>query len=167
MSDSTTTAPPATEGTPPSAPKPTPPPATAPSEGSTTGPVQLPDDHPLVKALAAQKAEITALKAADNAGKTEAQQNAERLAAIEKRATDAEARVTRRDLALEHKLSKDDAALLDNLTDEAAMKALAARLAGESDKKRNHVPREGNNPTAGGADSDVREFVRGLFNTVD
>lgn len=82
----------------------------------------------------------------EDANKTEAQKNAERLSAAEKRAAEAEARVLRRDVALEHKLSKEDAALLDNLTDENAMKALAVRLAGESGRRKNHVPREGDNP---------------------
>ena len=99
-------------------------------------------------------------KRAEDAGKTEAEKVAERLAEVEQRAADAEARATRRDIALEHKLSREDAALLDSLTDEAAMKALAARLAGESDKKRNHVPREGNNPET--ASDDRRDFVRRL-----
>lgn len=102
---------------------------------------------------------------ADNASKTEAEKFAERLAEVEKRAADAEARATRREIALEHKLSKDDAALLDSLTDEGAIKALAARLAGESDKKRNHVPREGNTPSSG--DDVLRNFTRGLFGSQD
>lgn len=97
-------------------------------------------------------------RAKDN--RTDAEKAAERLAEIEQRAVAAEARAVRRDIALEHNLSREDAALLDNLTDEAAMKALAVRLAGESDKKRNHVPREGNNPTTSG--DDRRDFVRRL-----
>lgn len=165
MSD-TATAPLAAEGAQTGAPKPTPP-ATAPNESGTTGPVQLPDDHPLVKAFAAQKDEIKALKAAADSGKTDAEKNAERLAEVEKRAAEAEARVLRREVALDptgdgksSPLSKADAALLDAITDEKAMKALAARLASESDKKRNHVPREGNNPTT--TSDDRREFVRRL-----
>ena len=67
--------------------------------------------------------------AAENASKTEAEKVAERLAVVEKRAIEAEARVLRREVALEHKLPKDDATLLDTITDEAAMRALAARLA--------------------------------------
>lgn len=165
MSDSTATAPPA-EGTKPDAPEATPP-APAPNESGTTGPVKLPDDHPLVKTLAAQKDEIKALKAAADSGKTDAEKTAERLAEVEKRATEAEARVLRREVALDPSgdgksspLSKADAALLDTISDEKAMRALAARLAGESDKKRNHVPREGNNPTTGS--DDRRDFVRRL-----
>ena len=106
-------------------------------------------------------------KRAEDAGKTEAEKNAERLAEVEKRAAEAEARVLRREVALDptgdgksSPLSKADAALLDAITDEKAMKALAARLASESDKKRNHVPREGNNPET--ASDDRRDFVRRL-----
>ena len=89
--------------------------------------------------------------AADAASKTAEQTVADRLAAVEKRAAEAEARVLRREIALEHKLTKDDAALLDTITDENAMKALAQRLASAagSDTKHNIVPREGNNTRPG------------------
>lgn len=103
--------------------------------------------------------------AADSASKTEAEKVADRLAEVEKRAADAESRATRRDVALEFRLSKDDAALLDAITDEKAMRSLAERLAGESDKKRNHVPREGSNPSSG--DDVLRNFTRGLFGSQD
>lgn len=81
--------------------------------------------------------------AAETASKTEA----ERLADLEKRAVEAEAKAARRDVALEFRLSKDDAGLLDAMTDEKAMRALAERLAGEADKRQNYVPGEGANPT--------------------
>src|SRR5690625_1255102 len=85
--------------------------------------------------------------AAEAASKTEAEKAADRLAEIERRAAEAEARVLRRDIALEHKLTKDDAVLLDTITDENAMKALAQRLAADSAGKHgNYAPREGNNP---------------------
>lgn len=61
--------------------------------------------------------------------KTEAQKAADRAATAELKATEAEAKVLRRDIALEHKLTSDDAALLDAVIDEGAMRALAARLA--------------------------------------
>lgn len=117
---------------------------------------QLPDDHPLVKSLAAQKEQIKALKEKaqrldqiEQSNKTEAEKAAEALAAAESRAAEAEARALRRDIALEHRLNKGDAALLDSMTDEEAMRSLAERLAAGSDKKHgNYVPREGNNPPA-------------------
>ena len=141
------------------APKPAPPAA----KESDAAPVKLPDDHPLVTALETLKAENRALKTAADSGKTEAEKVAERLAEVEKRAADAEARATRRDVALEFRLSTQDAGLLDAITDEKAMRSLAERLAGESDKKRNFVPREGNNPPANAADGSMRDLVRGLF----
>lgn len=71
----------------------------------TTSPVQLPDDHPLVKTLAAQKEAIKQLKAAqvdpeelqrlrdlDESSKTEAQKAAERLAELEGKVKDYETR---------------------------------------------------------------------------
>lgn len=61
--------------------------------------------------------------------KTAEQKAAERLAAAEKAASEAEAKVLRRDIAIEHKLSAEDAALLDTITDETALRSLAARLA--------------------------------------
>jgi hypothetical protein len=96
--------------------------------------------------------------------KTEAQKAAERLTKAEQRAAEAEAKVLRREVALEHQLGKDDAALLDGLTDEAAMRALAARLGAGTGKKSNYVPREGTNPNAAATGAgDEREFVRTLF----
>ena len=132
-------------------PKPAPPPA--PNESEQTDPSRLPDDHPLVKALAAQKDEIKALKAKaqrldeiEDASKTEAQRAAEATAAAEQRAVEAEARATRREIALEFSLSKDDAALLDDLTNEDVMPRFAERLAQSATAHRNYVPAEGTNP---------------------
>lgn len=99
------------------------------------------------------------------AQKTEAEKTADRLAKAEQTARDAEARALRREVALEHKLPKDDAALLDSITDEDAMRRLAERLAAgidSSTKKSNHVPREGTNSSKS-ATSDERAFVRDLF----
>lgn len=119
--------------------------------------VMLPDDHPLVKTLAAQKEQIKALKERtqqldhlEESQKSEAQKAEERLAEAERRASEAEARAVRRDIAIEHKLTTEDAALLDTITDEDAMRALAARLASVAadSKHGNYVPREGNNPPA-------------------
>lgn len=125
------------------APKPAPP-ASDPTPSADAA--HLPDDHPLVKALAAQKDEIKALKAKasrldeiEEANKTAEQKAAERLATAEQAAAAAEAKVLRREIAIEHRLGKDDAALLDNITDEDAMRALAARLA-PSDEPAGHRP---------------------------
>jgi hypothetical protein len=117
-----------------------------------------PADYEDLRAKAARLDEI------EQANKTEAQKAAERLAKAEQTAQQAEARALRREVALEHKLSKDDAALLDAITDEDAMRRLAGRLAqGAEDrsKKSNHVPREGTHTKT--AASDERETVRQLF----
>lgn len=121
--------------------------------------VTLPDDHPLVKTLAEQKKAIRDLKARaakldeiEEAQKSEAEKAADRLAQAEKRATEAEAKALRREVALASGLSPDDAELLDNLTDEAAMRRLAERLAAANEDKRkqgNHVPSEGSGSKGG------------------
>lgn len=101
------------------------------------------------------------------AQKTAEQKAADREAAATKRAEEAEAKALRREIALDptgdgksSALSATDAALLDDLTDEDAMRRLARRLAA-SKTKSNSVPREGSNPAAG--TDDARETVRGLF----
>lgn len=75
------------------------------------------------------KAAADELASIREASKTEAEKAAERLANAEREAAEAKAAIMRRDIALEHKLSKDDAALLDAVTDEDAMRSLAGRLA--------------------------------------
>jgi hypothetical protein len=101
--------------------------------------------------------------------KTEAQKAADRLADAERKATDAEARAVRRDVALDFKLSKDDAALLDSVIDEDAMRALAGRLATKSEDERkktgNRDPLAGR--TATNPASDDLATVRGLFGSGD
>jgi hypothetical protein len=100
----------------------------------------------------------------EDANKSETQKVTERLAEAERKALEAEARVLRRDVAIEHKLTAEDAALLDTITDEAAMRALAVRLAPaepDNNTRRNHVPREGTNPRP--ASDPMRDFARDLF----
>lgn len=155
MSESNENAESVEETSPKEAPKPTPP-----AKETDASEVRLPDDHPLVTALATLKSENKALKAAMDSEKTDAEKNAERLSQVEQRAIEAEARAMRRDVALEFRLPKEDAGLLDAITDEEAMRALAGRLSAESDKKRNHVPREGNTPSETG--DDARDFLRRL-----
>lgn len=99
----------------------------------------------------------------EEAQKSEADKAADRVAHAEQRATEAEARALRREVALEHSLTKSDAELLDDLSDEDAMRRLAARLAAASEDKRktNPVPSEGKTPTSGGTSE--TEFARSLF----
>ncbi len=89
----------------------------------------------------------------------------ERLALMEKRATDAELRSLRSDVATRHNISAEDRDLFLTGTDEETLTAQAKRLAErEADRKKNgnHVPREGNNPNPGSGD-DLRSFTRELF----
>lgn len=105
----------------------------------------------------------------EDAQKSEAEKAADRLAKAEQRATEAEAKALRREVALEHSLTKGDAELLDALTDEDAMRRLAARLAEASEDKRkngNRAPNEGRtSPNAGSGDEG--EFARQLFAGTD
>lgn len=117
-------------------------------------------DYKDLKAKAAQFDQM------DQANKSEAEKAADRIARAEKAAQDAEARATRREVALEHQLSADDAQLLDGITDQEAMRRLASRLSQQAqDRKKpptNYVPREGANTKSAGA-GDEREAVRALF----
>lgn len=88
----------------------------------------------------------------------------ERLAAMEKRANEAEARALRSSIASEFGISVEDRDLFLTGGDEESLRAQANRLAErESERKKNNnvVPREGNNPTA--AASEDRQMVRALF----
>ncbi|HEY5515291.1 MAG TPA: hypothetical protein VIK12_03690 [Pengzhenrongella sp.] len=96
--------------------------------------------------------------------KTEAEKATERLATAERKVAEAEARVLRRDVAIEHKLAKADAALLDTITSEDAMRALAVRLGGQAADEKKHgayVPREGATTTT--VEGEAVETVRELF----
>jgi len=75
------------------------------------------------------KAAADKLAAFEESQKTAEQKAADRLAEAERLTAEANAKLVRRDVALEHKLTATDAALLDTITDEAAMRSLAARLA--------------------------------------
>lgn len=89
----------------------------------------------------------------------------ERLADLEKRYADAEARALRANIASEYGVSAEDRDLFLTGTDEETLTAQAKRLAdreSERKKRSNHVPDEGNNPQANGG-GDEREFARQLF----
>ena len=87
----------------------------------------------------------------------------ERLAELEKRYADAEARALRANVANAHGISAEDRDLFLTGTDEETLTAQAKRLAereSERKKRSNHVPREGNPPTVTG--DDRRDFLRRL-----
>lgn len=112
----------------------------------------------------------TELQRLKDSQKSEADRAAERAAQAETRLAELESRVLRRDIALEHKLSSDDAAMLDAITDETAMRNLAKRLSGAAEgdrkKKPNVVSREGTTTSQPGEDP-MRALVRDLFDRGD
>lgn len=86
------------------------------------------------------------LAALEESQKTAEQKAADRLAEAERLTAEANAKILRRDVALEHKLTADDAALLDTITDEDAMRSLAARLATTTQKGPAPDPNQGKSP---------------------
>lgn len=136
-------------------------------------PNELPDDHPLVKTLAAQKAAIKELKAKasrldeiEEAQKSESEKAADRIAKAEAAAASVPAQVSealRAHLVALHGIDTDKAELYLTATEPELLLKQVAGLVDMSDtrKKKNIVPREGNNPTP--SESDERAFVRGLF----
>lgn len=89
----------------------------------------------------------------------------DRLAAMERRAAEAEARALRADIASRFGISPEDRDLFLTATDEDTLALQAKRLADrEAERKKhgNHVPHEGQNPKRGGSD-EAREFARDLF----
>lgn len=109
------------------------------------------------------KAAADRLTQIEETQKTAEQKAAEKLAQAEKLREEAEAKVLRRDVALEHKLTADDAALLDTITDEEAMRALAGRLATPVDGKRAPLP-DSNQGTTGTTPATPGEQFAAFFN---
>ena len=92
----------------------------------------------------------------------------ERVADIENRAKQAEARALRAEIANAHGISAEDRDLFLTGTDEETLTSQAKRLADrESERKQqgNHVPREGNNPQPQG--DEMRDFAQSLFASGD
>ena len=117
-------------------------------------------------AAKANEAAAKRLTAIEDAQKTAEQKAADAVTAAEKRATDAEARALRRDVALEHQLTAEDAALLDTITDEPAMRALAARLVQAAAPAGTRQPKPDRNQGGTGGDaSSLGDQFAGFFNT--
>lgn len=88
----------------------------------------------------------------------------ERMAEMERRAADAEARALRSDIAAKHGITPEDRDLFLTGADESTLTAQAQRLAERvADRKTtsNVVPKEGATPRP--AESEERELVRSLF----
>lgn len=110
------------------------------------------------------KAAADRLAQLEEESKTAEQKAAERLAAAEKAAAEAEAKVLRRDIALEHKLTTEDAALLDTITDEDTLRALAARLAFSDEPPGPRQPRPDHNQgVTNGAAATLGDQFAGFF----
>lgn len=95
---------------------------------------------------------------------SEAKTAEERIADLEKQVTDGALKTMRRDVALSHSLTAEDAKLLDDVSSEDAMRALAERLAADNAQRRrqNHVPHEGRTPSANSATSPWTDVLSGL-----
>lgn len=133
-------------------PKPTPPPANREEAagGQEIDFEQYPADHPLVKALAAQKDEIKALKARaarldeiEDAQKSDAERAADALAQAQADAESARAELLRYRVAAEHGITDaEDIALFLTGTDADTLTKQAARLAARAvDESKPRIPR--------------------------
>lgn len=137
---------------------------------------ELPNDHPLVKSLAAQKAEIKELKAKakrlddlERAQMSEAEKAAERIAKAEAAAASVPAEVTKHlkaHLVTLDEIDSEDADLFLTATDPELLLKQHARLLDKLGKRKhkNHVPLEGKPPRNAEPTNDMREFTRNLFN---
>lgn len=143
----------------------------APEPKATTN--ELPADHPLVKTLAAQKAEIKELKGKaarlseiEEAQKSDAEKFADRIAKAEAEALSVPAKVAealKSHLVELHEISDEDADLFLTATEPETLLRQVTRLVGQTGKRKNtnKVPGEGATPSA--ADSDEATFARELL----
>lgn len=142
------------------APKPAPPADGQNVDAAPSTPEQFPEDHPLVKALAAQKDEIKALKAKaarldeiDEAAKSEAEKSADALAKAQAEAAQATAELLRYRAASAHGITDaEDIELFltgsDEETLERQAKALAARMGPPSPRPPKPDPNQGRSGTS-------------------
>lgn len=126
----------------------------------------LPEDHPLVKTLAAQKLTIKELKdkaarldELESAQLSESEKAKKRAEQAEARALAAEASAARWRIAAKHGISDEDAELLLTGTDEETLNRQAERLAARTPSKNDglYVPAEGKVPSAPALNSDDLE----------
>lgn len=133
---------------------------------------EFPADHPLVKALEAQKAEIKTLKAKakklddlEDAQKSDAQKWADRVATAEAEVATLPAKVAealKEHLVELHKIDSEDSELFLTATEPQLLLKQVARLLDRPGKKqKNHVPDEGNNPNVSA--SEEATFARNLL----
>lgn len=131
-------------------------------------PAELPDDHPLVKTLAAQKDQIRELKAQIASGAEGTKTAEQRIASLEQRAQKAERAALVKSVQVQFDVSDEDAALFLTGTDEATLTKQAQRLAARVDEQKKtgpRVPKQGTQTQTKATGDDVmREAVRNLFN---
>jgi hypothetical protein len=143
-------------------------PATTPSSQE---PAQLPDDHPLVRTLAAQKEQIRDLKGAKTeldeikeAQKSEAEKAADRIRELEGAVPTARLSAFREAAVKFGGIPSEDAELFLTASDEETLLKQAERLMAQhkdTRKNGNHVPREGASTSA--VEPPERDLVRALF----
>ncbi|MGI9162290.1 MAG: hypothetical protein ACR2JI_05110 [Mycobacterium sp.] len=143
-------------------------------DNQRSNPNELPADHPLVKTLAVQKAEIKELKSRaarlteiEEAQKTDAEKFADRISKAEAEVLSVPSKVSealKSHLVALHEISDEDAELFLTAVEPETLLKQVARLVGQSKQKRtNTVPREGSTPESAG--SDEAAFARELFSS--
>ncbi|WP_311257347.1 hypothetical protein [Microbacterium sp. WCS2018Hpa-9] len=114
----------------------------------------------------AKYADYNDLKAKAEGAKTVEQ----KLAELESKHAEAEARALRSEIATRHGITAEDRDLFLTGSDADALEAQAKRLSERiADQKRtgNVARKEGVNKTSGSGDEEMREFARNLFNRPD
>jgi hypothetical protein len=142
-------------------------------EQPKTAAAEFPADHPLVKTLALQKAEIKDLKGKaarlseiEEASKSEAEKTADRIAKAEAEAASVPAKVAdalKAYLVAQNEISEEDSELFLTATDPEVLIKQVTRLIGQTGKRKNtnRVPGEGTTTEAG--NTDEAAFARNLF----
>jgi len=114
----------------------------------------------------AKYADYNDLKAKAEGAKTVEQ----KLADLEAKHAEAEARALRSEIATRHGITAEDRDLFLTGSNADALEAQAKRLAeriADQKKTGNVARKEGANKTNGGGDEEMREFARNLFNRPD
>lgn len=136
---------------------------------------ELPADHPLVKKLEIQKAEIKDLKGKaarlaeiEDAQKSETEKAADRISKAEAEVASVPAKVAdalKAHLIALHGIDAEDATLFLTATDPELLLKQVTRLVGQPGKRKNanRVPNEGTKQSSGEQASDMSEFARNLF----
>jgi len=143
-----------------------------PQTNATADLEQYPADHPLVKTLAAQKAQLKEYKAKASeldqireAQKSEAEKVADRLAKADAEVAALPSKVCealKAHLVKIHEITDEDSELFLTATDPETLLKQADRLVAQSGKRnKNIVPREGRTPNPAPVDPS-REFLRAI-----